>query len=86
MMSFLVIVALGMLAGYIGSKLVRHNTLGKTLLLDVLLGLAGAVIGGISFHTLESCVMNDLNHYSLIIALVGAILYMGIYHTLFRRV
>lgn len=85
-MSFLVIVALGLLAGFIGSKLARNHSLGETLLLDVLLGLAGAVIGGISFHTMESLVRNDLNHYSLAIALVGAVLYMGIYHTLFRRV
>jgi uncharacterized membrane protein YeaQ/YmgE (transglycosylase-associated protein family) len=47
--SFLAWVVLGLLAGFIGSKIV--NKQGEGLILDILLGIVGAVLGGWLFNT-----------------------------------
>ena len=43
-MSFLAWIVLGLLAGFIGSKIV--NKQGEGLFLDILLGIVGAIAGG----------------------------------------
>ena len=48
-MSFFAWIVLGLLAGFIGSKIV--NKQGEGLILDILLGIFGAVIGGWLFST-----------------------------------
>jgi uncharacterized membrane protein YeaQ/YmgE (transglycosylase-associated protein family) len=41
---------IGLVAGYIGSKLV--NRTGEGLVRDLLLGVIGAIVGGAIFHSL----------------------------------
>jgi uncharacterized membrane protein YeaQ/YmgE (transglycosylase-associated protein family) len=43
-MSFLAWIVLGLVAGFIGSKLV--NKTGEGLILDIVLGVVGAIVGG----------------------------------------
>ena len=43
-MSFLAWIVLGLLAGFIGSKIV--NKQGEGLILDIVLGIVGALVGG----------------------------------------
>ena len=43
-MSFIVWIVLGLIAGFIASKLV--NRTGEGMLLDIVLGIVGAVVGG----------------------------------------
>jgi uncharacterized membrane protein YeaQ/YmgE (transglycosylase-associated protein family) len=82
-MSILAWIVLGLLAGFIGSKLV--NKTGEGLILDILLGIIGAVIGGYLFNALGASGVTGLNLYSLFVAVIGAVLFLVLYHALFRR-
>lgn len=82
-MSILAWIVLGLLAGFIGSKLV--NKTGEGLILDILLGIVGAVVGGYLFNAFGASGVTGLNLYSLFVAVIGAVLFLVIYHALFRR-
>ena len=82
-MSFLAWIVLGLLAGFIGSKLV--NKRGEGVVLDVLLGVVGAIVGGWLFNRFGVAGVTGLNLYSLLVAVVGAVLVLVIYHAV-RRV
>jgi uncharacterized membrane protein YeaQ/YmgE (transglycosylase-associated protein family) len=81
--SFLAWIILGLLAGFIGSKLV--NKRGEGVMLDVLLGVVGAVVGGWLFNTFGMSGVTGVNLYSLLVAVVGAVVILVLYHALFRR-
>jgi uncharacterized membrane protein YeaQ/YmgE (transglycosylase-associated protein family) len=82
-MSILAWIVLGFLGGFIGSKLV--NKTGKGVLLDIVLGIVGAVLGGFVFNALGHPGVSGLNLYSLVVAVVGSVLFLVMYHTIFRR-
>ena len=82
-MSFLAWIVLGLVAGFIGSKLV--NKTGEGLIRDVLLGVVGAFIGGYLFSLFGASGVTGLNIYSLLVAVVGAVVFLIVYHTIFRR-
>lgn len=81
-MSFLAWIVLGLLAGFIASKIV--NKQGEGVALDVLLGVVGAIVGGILFRIFGGAGVSGLNLHSLIVAVIGAIAVLLIYHS-FRR-
>jgi uncharacterized membrane protein YeaQ/YmgE (transglycosylase-associated protein family) len=81
-MSFLAWIVLGLLAGFIGSKLV--NKRGEGVVLDVLLGVVGAIVGGWLFNRFGAVGVTGLNLYSLLVAVVGAVLVLVIYHAVRR--
>ena len=82
-MSFLAWIVLGLVAGFIGSKLV--NKTGEGLVRDVLLGVVGAIIGGFLFSLFGASGVTGLNLYSVLVAVVGAVVFLIVYHTIFRR-
>ena len=82
-MSFIAWIVLGLIAGFIASKIV--NTSGEGMILDIILGLVGAVIGGYLFQTFGMAGVTGVNLYSILVAVVGAIVFLVIYHALFRR-
>ena len=82
-MSILAWIILGLLAGFIGSKLV--NKTGEGVVLDVLLGIVGAVVGGFLFNRFGASGVTGLNIYSLFVAVVGAVLLLVAYHAIRRR-
>jgi uncharacterized membrane protein YeaQ/YmgE (transglycosylase-associated protein family) len=82
-MSILAWIVLGLIAGFIGSKLV--NKTGEGIILDIVLGIVGAVVGGYVFSVLGAGGVSGLNLYSLLVAVVGAVLVLVVYHALFRR-
>lgn len=82
-MSLLAWIILGLISGFIASKLI--NKTGEGFLLDVVLGIVGAVVGGWLFNTLGMVGVTGLNLYSLLVAVVGAVLLLVVYHVLFRR-
>jgi len=82
-MSILAWIVLGLIAGFIGSKLV--NKQGEGLFLDVLLGIVGAVVGGFLFKVFGASGVTGLNLYSLLVAVVGAVIFLVAYHAI-RRV
>jgi uncharacterized membrane protein YeaQ/YmgE (transglycosylase-associated protein family) len=82
-MSFVAWIVLGLVAGFIGSKLV--NKTGEGLVRDILLGIVGAVIGGYLFNIFGATGVTGLNLYSLLVAVVGAVAFLIVYHAIFRR-
>ncbi|HEY3128023.1 MAG TPA: GlsB/YeaQ/YmgE family stress response membrane protein [Acidobacteriota bacterium] len=82
-MSILAWIVLGLLAGFIGSKIV--NKRGEGFLLDIVLGIVGAVVGGFLFNALGAGGVTGLNLYSLFVAVVGSILLLVAYHAVVRR-
>ena len=81
-MSFLAWIILGLIAGFIGSKLV--NKRGEGLILDIILGVVGAIVGGWLFNLLGASGVTGLNLYSLAVAVVGAIVVLVAYHAIRR--
>ena len=82
-MSILAWIILGLIAGFVGSKIVNKS--GEGFFLDIILGIVGAVVGGFVFRAFGASGVTGLNLYSLLVAVVGAILFLVIYHALFRR-
>ena len=82
-MSFLGWIVLGLVAGFIGGKIV--NSRGEGMLLDILLGVAGAFAGGWLFHIFGARGVTGLNLYSLFVAVVGSVVLLVLYHVFRRR-
>jgi uncharacterized membrane protein YeaQ/YmgE (transglycosylase-associated protein family) len=82
-MSILVWIILGLISGFIASKLVNKH--GDGVLLDIVLGIVGAFVGGWLFNTLGHSGVTGLNIYSMFVAVVGAVVVLVVYHTLVRR-
>ena len=77
-MSILSWAVLGLIAGLIGSKIV--GTGGQGLWLDIMLGVVGAIVGGLVFNILGAAGVTGLNIYSMIVAIVGSVLVLSVYH------
>jgi len=82
-MSILAWIVLGVVAGFIGSKIVNRR--GEGLILDLILGIVGAIAGGWLFNQFGASGVTGLNLYSLMVAVVGAIVVLLIFHAI-RRV
>lgn len=82
-MSILAWLLLGLIAGFIASKIV--NKTGEGLFLDIVIGIVGALIGGSLFNTLGGVGITGFNLWSLFVAVVGAIITLLIYHAASRR-
>jgi uncharacterized membrane protein YeaQ/YmgE (transglycosylase-associated protein family) len=82
-MSFIAWIVLGLIAGFIASKIV--NKAGEGFLLDIVLGIIGAVIGGYLFQTFGMAGVSGLNLYSILVAVVGAVVVLVVYHALIGR-
>jgi uncharacterized membrane protein YeaQ/YmgE (transglycosylase-associated protein family) len=74
---------LGLIAGFIGSKLV--NKRGDGLILDIVLGIVGAFVGGFIFHLLGFAGVSGLNLWSMLVAVIGAAVVLVIYHAVAGR-
>jgi uncharacterized membrane protein YeaQ/YmgE (transglycosylase-associated protein family) len=81
-MSILAWIVLGLIAGFIGSKIVNRS--GEGVILDVVLGVIGAVVGGFLFNQFGAAGVTGLNIYSLLVAVIGAIVVLVVYHMVVR--
>jgi uncharacterized membrane protein YeaQ/YmgE (transglycosylase-associated protein family) len=81
-MSFLAWIVLGLIAGFVGSKIVNKS--GEGLVLDIILGIVGAIVGGWVFSMFGANGVTGLNIYSLAVAVVGAIVVLVVYHAIRR--
>ena len=81
-MSFLAWIVLGLIAGFLASKIV--NKRGEGLLLDIVLGIVGAVAGGWLAGSLGWAGVTGLNLYSICVATGGAIVVLLLYHAIRR--
>ena len=81
-MSIIAWIILGLIAGFIGSKIV--NKTGQGIIVDILLGIVGAVVGGWLFSLVGMHGVTGLNIYSFVVAIVGAVVFLLIYHAIRR--
>jgi uncharacterized membrane protein YeaQ/YmgE (transglycosylase-associated protein family) len=82
-MSILSWILLGLIAGFIGSKIVDSQ--GQGLWLDLVLGIVGAIVGGFLFSVFGASGITGFNIYSLIVAVIGAVIVLWLYHLLVGR-
>ena len=82
-MSIIAWIILGLIAGYIGSKIVDRE--GKGLWLNMALGIIGAIVGGLIFNVFGGSGVTGVNLYSIIVAIIGSVVVLWIYHALSGR-
>ncbi|WP_291995673.1 GlsB/YeaQ/YmgE family stress response membrane protein [Candidatus Accumulibacter sp. ACC003] len=83
-MSLLAWIVLGLIAGFGAVKMVSES--GQGAVIDIVLGIVGAVIGGWLFNTFAMADVGEFNHYSLYVAVVGASALLLMYHAALREV
>jgi uncharacterized membrane protein YeaQ/YmgE (transglycosylase-associated protein family) len=82
-MSVLGWIVLGLISGFIGSKIV--NKQGEGCFLNVVLGLVGAMVGGFIFTSIGGSSVNGFNLYSMFVAVIGAIVVLFLWHAVTGR-
>ena len=83
-MSLFTWIVLGLISGFIASHLVNHR--GEGMVLDVLLGIVGAIVGGWLFQAFGAAGVEGLSLYSIVVAVIGAIVVLFVYHIIRRGV
>jgi uncharacterized membrane protein YeaQ/YmgE (transglycosylase-associated protein family) len=76
-------IILGLIAGFIGSKIVHRQ--GQGFWLDIALGIVGALVGGFLFDLFGASGVTGLNIYSMIVAVVGSVVVLVIYNAVTGR-
>jgi uncharacterized membrane protein YeaQ/YmgE (transglycosylase-associated protein family) len=82
-MSIIAWLVVGLVAGWIGSMIVNRG--GEGPVLDIVLGIVGAFVGGFLFNMFGHAGVTGINLYSILVAVVGAIVVLIVYHAIFRR-
>ena len=82
-MSILGWIVLGLIAGFIASKIV--NKRGEGFFLDIILGVVGAIVGGFIFAAFGAEGVTGFNLYSMVVAVIGAVVVLVIYHAVAGR-
>jgi uncharacterized membrane protein YeaQ/YmgE (transglycosylase-associated protein family) len=81
-MSILAWIVLGLVSGFLASKIVNRTGAGP--IVDVLLGVAGAVVGGFLFSALGSTGVTGLNAWSVFVSFVGAVVVLVVHRAIAR--
>ncbi len=81
--TFVVWIVIGLVVGYIGSQIL--NKTDRHVVRYVLLSIVGAIVGGFLSNLLGRPSVRGLDFYSLLVAVVGAVVFLIVYHALFRR-
>jgi uncharacterized membrane protein YeaQ/YmgE (transglycosylase-associated protein family) len=76
-------IVLGLISGFIASKIV--NKAGEGMILDIVLGVVGALVGGFLFNAIGSVGVTGFNIWSLLVAVIGAVVVLVLYRMLFVR-
>jgi uncharacterized membrane protein YeaQ/YmgE (transglycosylase-associated protein family) len=71
-------IVVGLIAGFLSSKIVNRS--GEGFMRDVLLGILGALVGGFIFRQLGYAGVSGINLYSILVAVVGAVILLVIFH------
>jgi uncharacterized membrane protein YeaQ/YmgE (transglycosylase-associated protein family) len=82
-MSIIAWLVLGLIAGFIASKIVNKS--GEGVILDIVLGIVGAVVGGFILNTVGHVGVTGFNLWSMLVAVIGAIVVLVLYHAIFGR-
>lgn len=82
-MSIIGWIILGLISGFIASKIV--NKAGEGFFLDIALGIGGAIVGGFIFSAFGASGITGFNLYSMIVAIIGAVIVLVAYHAVIGR-
>jgi uncharacterized membrane protein YeaQ/YmgE (transglycosylase-associated protein family) len=74
---------LGLISGFIASKIVNDS--GQGLVLNIVLGVVGAIVGGFIFSSFGGAPVTGFNLYSMFVSIIGAIVVLFIYHMIAGR-
>lgn len=77
-MSIIGWIVLGLISGFIASKIV--NNTGAGIITDIVLGIVGAVVGGWVFAQFGYGGVDGFNIWSMFVSVIGAIIVLWIYH------
>jgi uncharacterized membrane protein YeaQ/YmgE (transglycosylase-associated protein family) len=82
-MSVLAWIILGLISGFIASKIV--NKTGEGVILDIVLGIVGAVVGGFVFNAVGATGIDGFNIWSMFVAVIGAVVVLAVKHAVMGR-
>ena len=82
-MSIIGWIVLRLIAGFIASKIVNKS--GQGIVLDIVLGIVGAIVGGFLFSLVGAAGITGFNIWSMLVAIVGAVVILLLYHAIFAR-
>ena len=83
-MSIIAWLVLGIVAGFIASKIVNKS--GEGLMRDLILGVVGAVVGGWIMETFGKAGVSGLNIYSFVVTILGSVVVLVVFHAIRRAV
>lgn len=81
-MSIIGWIILGLIAGFIASKIVNKS--GEGLVMDVVLGVIGALVGGWLFNIIGHVGVTGVNLWSMFVAVIGSVIVLLAYHAIKR--
>ena len=81
-MSFLFWAVLGLIVGFAGSKFVNKTGEGRSL--DIAVGIAGAIVGGLLFNAARAPRAEGMNSWSLSVSAIGSVVVFWIWRTYIR--
>lgn len=83
-MSVIAWIILGLIAGWIASKIVVGT--GQGFFLDIALGIVGAIVGGFLYSQIMGGEgVTGVNIGSIIVSIIGAIIVLWVYHLVAGR-
>jgi uncharacterized membrane protein YeaQ/YmgE (transglycosylase-associated protein family) len=82
-MSIIAWLVVGLISGFLASKVV--NKAGSGIVMDIVLGVVGALVGGFIFNALGHSAPSGINIYSIFVSFVGAVIVLVIYHAVAGR-
>jgi len=82
-MSIIAWIVVGLIAGFLASKVV--NKTGSGIVMDIVLGVVGALVGGFIFNRFGHSAPTGINVYSIFVSFVGAVIVLFVYHAVTRR-
>jgi len=82
-MSIIGWIVLGLVAGVIASRIVDAH--GQGLMVEIVLGIVGAIVGGVLFSAFGAEGVTGFNLYSMIVAIIGSVVVLWLYHALAGR-
>jgi len=82
-LTFVVWIVIGLVVGYVGSQILNRRD--RHVVRYVLLSIVGAIVGGFLANLMGKPGIRGLDLYSMLVAVVGAVVFLIVYHALFRR-
>lgn len=76
-MGIILWIVLGLIAGWLASVIMKTDS-AQGPLIDIILGVVGAVVGGFLFNMFGQAGVTGFNIYSILVATIGAVALIGV--------